>query len=98
MNWQRFFRRRRNDAELRQQINLHLAEQIEENLARGMSRDEARRQAYLRFGNPSRVREDLWQQNTLRGIDSLWHDLKFGWRALRRSPGFSIMAILIMGL
>src|SRR5882672_3203993 len=98
MSWLRFFRRNRNDAELRQQIDLHLAEQTEENLARGMSLEEARRQACLKLGNPMRVREDLWQQNTLTVIDSLWRDLKFGWRSLRRSPGFSVMAVLIMGL
>jgi len=49
MSWQRFFRRNRNDAELKQQIDLHLAEQTEENLARGMSLEEARRQACLKL-------------------------------------------------
>src|ERR1700733_1035610 len=98
MSWRRFFLRRRADAELAQEIDLYLAEEIDENLARGMSAEEARRRAYVKFGNPERVREGLWQQNTVKLIDDVWHDLKYAARALARSPGFTLIAVLVMAL
>ena len=58
MSWRRFFRRRPADAELVQEIDLHLAEEIDENVARGLSAEEARRRAYVKFGNPTRVRDE----------------------------------------
>jgi predicted permease len=98
MSWHRFFRRRRADAELAQEIDLYLAEEMDENLARGMSAEEARRRAYVKFGNPERVREGLWQQNTVMVIDHVWRDLKYAARALARSPGFTVIAVLVMAL
>jgi len=98
MSWRRFFRRRRADTELAQEIDLYLAEEMDENLARGMSAKEARRRAYVKFGNPERVREGLWQQNTVMVIDHVWRDLKYAARALARSPGFTVIAVLVMAL
>ena len=49
MSSRRFFQRKRSDAELQQEIELYLAEEIAENVERGMSTDEARRQAYLKL-------------------------------------------------
>jgi predicted permease len=98
MSWRRFFRRGRADSELIQEIDLFIAEEIDENIARGMSAAEASRQARLKFGNPRQVRESLWQQNTVALLDSLWHDLKYCSRTLVRSPGFSLMAVLVIAL
>ena len=86
MNWRRFFQRSRADAELVEEIDLHMAEEVDENVARGMAPDEARRCAYVKFGNVQRVRERLWQQNTLALIDSTWRGVKYGLRTLARSP------------
>jgi putative ABC transport system permease protein len=83
---------------LAQEIELHLAEEIDENLARGMSPVEARRQARLKFGNPLQAREILWQQNTLTGLDNLFRDLKHAVRSMGRSPGFAFIAVLVMAL
>lgn len=93
MSWQRFFRRSQNDVELMQQIDHHLADEIEENLARGMSVETARRQALLKFGNPSRVRESLWQQNTLTVAENLWRDVKYAFRKIRRAPTFGVTVV-----
>ena len=59
---------------------------------------EARRQAYLKFGNRQRVRETLWQQNTVACVESIFRDLKYGFRSLSRMPGFSLMVVLVMAL
>ena len=59
---------------------------------------EARRQAFLKFGNLQRVRETLWKQNTVACVEGILRDLKYGFRSLSRTPGFSLMAVLVMAL
>ena len=98
MNWLRFFRRRRADAELQQELDGYLVEEIAENLARGLSSEEARRQAKIKLGSPQKVRESLWQENTNATIDNLWRDLQYALRTLARSPGFAFTAILTLAL
>jgi putative ABC transport system permease protein len=98
MSWHRFFRRGRADAELVEEVESYMAEEIAENVARGMTSVEARRQARIKLGNPQRVREELWQQNTVTMIDNLWRDLRYATRTLRRTPGFATIAILVMAL
>lgn len=96
MTWLRLFRRQQADIELQQEIEAHITEETSENMARGMAPMEARRRARIKFGNPQKIREDLWRQNSLTALDSLWRDLRFAARTLRRTPGFASIAILIM--
>jgi putative ABC transport system permease protein len=98
MRWLRFFRRRRADAELREEIEAYLAEETAENIARGMKPEEARRMARIKLGNPRSVRETLWQQNSVSLVDTLGRDLKYATRTLLRTPGFSLIAIAVMAL
>lgn len=98
MNWLRIFGRKRADAELQQEIDGYLAEEIAENIARGMPPMEAERQARIKLGNRQRVREELWQQNTITALNNLRRDVRYAARALRRSPGFSAIAVLVMAL
>jgi len=79
-------------------MDSYLAEEISENIARGMSPDESRRQAHLKFGSPQQVREGLWEQNTLTVIDNVGRNLKYAARTLRRSPGFTFVAVLVMAM
>ena len=65
MKWFRFFRQATGDAQLLQEIDLYLDEEIAESMARGMSKEEARLQARIKLGNPQSVRESLWQQNSV---------------------------------
>ncbi len=98
MSMRRFFRRTRADAELKEEMNAHLAAETEENQARGRSAEEARRAAFVKFGNPQQLRETLWRQNTIALLDSIGRDLRYGVRALRRSPGFALVSILVIAL
>lgn len=59
MSWKRFLHRKRSDSELQDEIEAFLAEETADNEAHGMSPDEARRQARLKFGNVQRVRQSL---------------------------------------
>jgi predicted permease len=98
MSLRRFFRRTQDDADLVREIDLHIAEETEENIAHGMPSEEARRQAFVKFGNPQRVREDVWHQNTVTFIDNLWRDLRYAARTLFRSQGFTVVSVLVLTL
>jgi predicted permease len=98
MSWGRFFRRRHADAEVRSEIESYLEEEAAENLARGMALDEAQRRARIKLGNRQSVREQLWQQNSVAVIDGVWRDLRYAARTLRRSAGFTLLAVLVMAL
>ncbi|HEY4355842.1 MAG TPA: ABC transporter permease [Acidobacteriaceae bacterium] len=98
MSWLRLFRRKRSDAELQAEIDAFLAEETADNEARGMSPDEARRQARVKLGSAQKVRESLWTQNSLLPLTHAGHNLKYAFRTLRRSPGFSVVAVVVMAL
>ena len=98
MSWLRFFRRKRSDTELQHEIEAFLSEETADNEARGMSADEARRQARVKLGNPHRVRESLWVQNSPLALTRIGRDFKYALRTLSRTPGFSIIALTVMAL
>lgn len=98
MSWRGWRRRVRADAELQEEMKFHLAAEIDENIARGVSPEEARRLALLKFGNPQQVRDKLWRQNTVSWLDGLGRNLRHGGRALRRAPGFAFVSIVVIAL
>ena len=98
MSWSRFLRRKRSDADLQDEIEVFLAEETADNEARGMSHDEALRQARLKLGNPQKVRESLWAQNSPQPLTRIGRDVKYALRTLSRTPGFSIIAVSVIAL
>src|SRR5580704_13901792 len=98
MSWMRFLHRKRSDSELQDEIEAFLTEETADNEARGLTPDEARRQARLKFGNPQKVRESLWVQNTPQRLAGIARDVRYAFRTLSRTPGFSIIAIVVMAL
>ena len=81
----RFFRRQDEDAELALEIEAHIAHEVDENVARGMATEEARRRALVKFGSARNVREDVWEWNTIGVLDDLWRDFRYVVRTLRRA-------------
>src|SRR5215217_5849691 len=98
MRIRRFFRRAQWDEERARELDSYLAEEIADNLARGMSPADARAAAHRRLGNPTLIREEIYTMNSLGLLETLWQDLRYGVRLLRRNPTFAIVAILTLAL
>ncbi|HUB28708.1 MAG TPA: ABC transporter permease [Terracidiphilus sp.] len=98
MNLKRYQDRARKDSELAEEIESHLAHERDANEARGLTAEEARRQANVRFGNSRTRREEVWRYRSLPWVDDLWRDLRFGARSLAKTPGFAVIAILLIAV
>jgi len=92
------FSRSRMEREIDDELHSHIEMRIEDNRLAGMSPEEARRDALLRFGNPIVMKERVAGEDAALGLDSIWADVRFALRQLGRSPGFAWTSILILAL
>src|SRR6266566_1869961 len=92
------FRGRHLEDDLDAELRSHLEIAIERNLRRGMGPEQARREALLDLGGVEQTKEIYREQRGLPMIETALQDLRFGFRMLRRSPGFSALAILCLTL
>jgi len=95
--WAFFFRKRR-DADLEAELAAHLDFAIEENIERGLSPQEARREALAKIGGMQQAREKHRETRGLMKIDIVMYDLRYTFRTLGRDLGFTIAAVLILAL
>jgi putative ABC transport system permease protein len=99
--WQRLrslWRRRQVEDGLDDEIRFHVEQQVAKNLRAGLSPDEARRQALLRFGGVAQVREQTRDEFRAAPLEDLARDVRYGWRALQRTPGFLIVTVVTLAL
>ena len=86
------------DREIDAEIRAHLDMRIADNIAAGMTPEEARRDAWVRFGNPTTTRERVAAADAALGVGTVWSDVRYGLRQLRRAPGFAVVALITLGL
>ncbi|KAA6456985.1 ABC transporter permease [Acidobacteria bacterium AB60] len=98
MNLRSLFDRHRAADELESELRFHVEQQTRENLARGMAPEEARRAALRTFGNPALLRDQARAAWSWGWLETWVRDLRIAGRTLLRAPGFSLVAIGVMGL
>jgi len=92
------FYRSKVDRKIEAELKSHIEMRIQDNVASGMSPGVARRDALLRFGNPTVTKEQVIAVDAALTLESIGTDLRYAFRRLIKSPGFAVTAILTFAL
>jgi macrolide transport system ATP-binding/permease protein len=96
--WRNLFRKSRQDRDLTEEIDAYLEMLIEQKINAGLDPAEARRAAMIELGDREQVKEKVREPRVGHHLETLWRDLCYALRMLRRSPSFSTVAALLLAL
>ena len=98
MNLRRFIERKAKDSDLADEIASHLAHDEDLRKERGAGESEAHRQARIKFGAQNAVRDEEWRYRSIPWIGALGRDARFALRSLKKTPGFTIVSVLVIAV